>query len=68
MTKLLTEGKTDLLTGFISNRTNRPFKAYLELGKDGKIGFKFDETTKGAAKKTTTAAKARKPRTPRKTS
>ncbi len=45
MAKLLSEGKTDLLTGFVSNRTNRPFKAYLELGRGGKINFKFEEPT-----------------------
>jgi DNA topoisomerase-3 len=40
--KLLTEGKTDLLTNFKSNRTGRGFKAYLALGADGKIGFEFE--------------------------
>ncbi|WP_019142232.1 DNA topoisomerase III [Noviherbaspirillum massiliense] len=43
MAKLLNEGKTDLLPGFISQRTRRPFKAYLVKGKDGKIGFEFEE-------------------------
>ena len=38
--KLLTEKKTDLLT-FISNKTKRPFDAYLNLRRDGKIGFEF---------------------------
>ena len=62
MTKLLSEGQTDLLTGFVSQRTHRPFKAYLALGKDGKIGFKFEEATGKAAgtrRKTTAAAKAK---------
>ena len=62
MTKLLSEGQTDLLTGFVSQRTHRPFKAYLALGKDGKIGFKFEEATgkaAGARRKTTTTAKAK---------
>ena len=59
MAKLLSEGQTDLLTGFISNRTNRPFKAYLELGRGGKINFKFEEpTTKTAARKNTPAKNA----------
>jgi DNA topoisomerase-3 len=40
--KLLTEGKTDLLANFKSNRTGRGFKAYLALGADGKIGFEFE--------------------------
>jgi len=43
MAKLLTQGKTDLLPGFISQRTRRPFKAYLVKGKDGKISFEFEE-------------------------
>jgi DNA topoisomerase-3 len=47
MAKLLNEGKTDLLPGFISQRTRRPFKAYLVRGKDGKISFEFEER-KGA--------------------
>lgn len=59
MAKLLSEGQTDLLTGFISNRTNRPFKAYLELGRGGKINFKFEEpTTKTAARKNAPAKNA----------
>jgi len=43
MAKLLNEGKTDLLPGFISQRTRRPFKAFLTRGKDGKISFEFEE-------------------------
>jgi DNA topoisomerase-3 len=42
MAKLLNEGKTDLLPGFISQRTRRPFKAFLVRGKDGKISFEFE--------------------------
>lgn len=38
--KLLAEGKTDLLKGFISNKTNRKFEAFLIL-KDGKVKFDF---------------------------
>jgi DNA topoisomerase III len=38
--KLLAEGKTDLLKGFISKRTNRKFEAFLVL-KDGGVGFEF---------------------------
>ena len=44
MVKLLTEGKTDLLTKFISTKTKRPFQAYLvvERKKDEvKVGFEF---------------------------
>jgi len=40
--KLLSEGKTDLLKGFVSNRTKRKFDAHLTFEhKDGKIGFDF---------------------------
>jgi DNA topoisomerase-3 len=39
--KLLTERKTDLLAGFISKRTRRPFKAFLVLKDDGNTGFEF---------------------------
>jgi DNA topoisomerase-3 len=42
MAKLLNEGKTDLLPGFVSQRTRRPFKAFLVRGKDGKISFEFE--------------------------
>jgi DNA topoisomerase-3 len=41
MTKLLTTRKTDLLDKFISKR-GRPFKAFLVLGADGKVGFEFE--------------------------
>ncbi|MCM1128703.1 MAG: DNA topoisomerase III [Alistipes senegalensis] len=53
MARLLKEGTTDLLTGFVSQRTRRPFKAYLVLGKSGKIEFRFEE------KKTASAGKAK---------
>lgn len=43
MTKLLVDGKTDLLPGFISQRTRRPFKAFLVKAKDGKVSFEFEE-------------------------
>ncbi len=49
MAKLLKEGQTDLLPGFVSQRTHRPFKAYLALGKDGKVSFKFEETSAKAS-------------------
>lgn len=42
MVKILVEGKSDLLKGFISQRTKRPFDAYLVFNaKTGKIGFEF---------------------------
>src|SRR5690606_1178010 len=56
MRKLLAEGKTDLLTGFVSSRTNRKFKAFLVTQKDGKIGFEFEPRPEKPGKKT--AAKA----------
>ncbi|MBV8634875.1 MAG: topoisomerase C-terminal repeat-containing protein, partial [Burkholderiaceae bacterium] len=43
MTKLLNDGRTDLLPGFVSQRTRRPFKAFLVRGKDGKVSFEFEE-------------------------
>ncbi len=43
MAKLLNDGKTDLLPGFVSQRTRRPFKAFLAKGKDGKVSFEFEE-------------------------
>ncbi|MFR4416173.1 MAG: topoisomerase C-terminal repeat-containing protein [Akkermansia sp.] len=40
--KILAEGKSDLMKGFISQRTKRPFDAYLVFNaKTGKIGFEF---------------------------
>ncbi|MDY3331752.1 MAG: topoisomerase C-terminal repeat-containing protein, partial [Pelistega sp.] len=59
MSKLLETGKTDLLEGFVSNRTNRKFKAFLAMDKKGKIGFEFEErgtATKAATKKATKTA------------
>ena len=58
--KLLSTGKTDLLTKFISKRTGRAFKAYLVLGKEGKTGFEFEPREakgKGAGK----TAKSKEP-------
>ena len=56
MAKLLNEGKTDLLPGFISQRTRRPFKAFLTRGKDGKISFEFEERKAKAPAKGKAAA------------
>ncbi len=42
MKKLLAEGKTDLLTDFVSARTRRKFSAFLVRGADGKVGFEFE--------------------------
>ncbi|MFL2843229.1 MAG: DNA topoisomerase III [Coraliomargaritaceae bacterium] len=39
---LLSTGKSELINGFISKRTKRPFKAHLTFDqKNGKIGFEF---------------------------
>jgi DNA topoisomerase-3 len=52
MTKLLAGGRTDLLKGFISNKTRRKFSAYLVRGGDGKVGFEFEpRAPKASAKK-----------------
>jgi len=40
ITQLLTEGRTELIKGFISKK-KRPFDAFLLLGKNGKISFDF---------------------------
>lgn len=59
--KLLTTGKTDLLEGFVSSRTNRKFKAYLAKQDNGKVGFEFEprpEKPGGKAAGKTAAKKA----------
>ena len=58
MAKLLTEGKTDLLKGFVSARTRRKFSAFLVRGKDGKVGFEFEVKTPKAGAKTAAAKTA----------
>jgi DNA topoisomerase-3 len=42
MRKLLADGRTDLLRGFVSNRTRRKFAAYLVRKPDGTTGFEFE--------------------------
>lgn len=39
--KLLAGGRTDLIDKFIS-RKGRPFKAFLVIGKEGKVGWEFE--------------------------
>ena len=57
--KLLHGGQTDLLKGFISNKTRRAFKARLVWdGKEGKVGFAFEP--RAAAKKAPAKKAARK--------
>jgi len=67
VTKLLATGRTDLLDGFVSNRTKRKFKAMLVWDdKEGKVGFEFAPRADGKvipARKTAaakTAAPAKK--------
>ncbi len=55
MSKLLSKGKTELLTGFISIRKKRPFKAYLKLGRNGKIDFEFEKPTDKAVSRKSSA-------------
>jgi len=52
--KLISTGKTDVIKGFVSNRTKRKFDAFLTFDpKEGKIGFDFPPrpAKKAAAKK-----------------
>ncbi len=58
--KLLAEGKTDLLDGFVSSRTNRKFKAFLVKQPSGKIGFEFEPRPEKPGAKKTAAKKATK--------
>ncbi|MDP2787733.1 MAG: DNA topoisomerase III [Pseudomonadota bacterium] len=51
MQKLLAEGKTDLLTGFVSARTRRTFPAFLVRDKTGKVSFEFEPRGEGASKR-----------------
>jgi DNA topoisomerase-3 len=52
MHKLLAEGRTDVLRGFVSNRTRRKFSAFLVRKPDGTTGFEFEpRPAKGTASK-----------------
>ncbi len=61
--RVLAEGKSELITGFVSQRTNRPFDAYLVLdARKGTVGFEFPpreprkkDSKSGADKKFTAA-------------
>jgi len=52
MEKLLADGRTDLLDGFVSSRTNRKFKAFLVRQPDGKVGFEFEPRPERPGRKT----------------
>ena len=55
--KMLVEGKTALLPGFISKKTKRAFAAHLTLDPEtAKIGFEFAPRAKKSAKKATKKA------------
>jgi DNA topoisomerase-3 len=61
MSKLLAEGRTDLLENFVSNKTRRKFKARLAYDPSvGKVVFEFEPrgAAKAAAKKSATKAPA----------
>jgi len=61
MNKLLANGRTDLLKGFVSNKTKRRFSAYLARGSDGKVGFEFEPRTPKAGAKKASEKKAEVP-------
>ena len=65
--KLLATGKTDLLHKFISKR-NKPFSAYLVLGKEGKTSFEFEPRPVKGAKKGSAKKGAVKPEAERQAS
>lgn len=55
--KLLAEGKSDLIEGFISQRTKKPFDAYLVLDlKQGRVNFEFPPRKMGTKKTTSSVA------------
>jgi len=57
--KLLKEGRTSLLDGFVSNKTRRKFKAFLKFDpKEGKVGFEFEPRAPRAPAKKAPARKA----------
>ncbi|HWK84837.1 MAG TPA: DNA topoisomerase III [Caldimonas sp.] len=61
MAKLLATGRTDLLEGFVSNKTRRKFKARLAWdAKEGKVVFQFEPRPPRAAKKTPAKGAAKK--------
>ncbi|GAA5236601.1 DNA topoisomerase III [Verticiella sediminum] len=59
MEKLLRDGKTDLLDGFVSSRTRRKFKAFLTRQADGKIGFEFEPRPEKPGRKTAAKSAAK---------
>ena len=60
MQKLLETGKTNLLKGFVSNRTKRKFSAFLVRGADGKVSFEFEVRAPKAGAKPAAAPAVKK--------
>jgi len=50
MAKLLVDGRTDVMRGFVSNRTRRKFSAFLVRKPDGTTGFEFEPRPPKAGK------------------
>lgn len=50
ITELLETGRTALLSGFVSKRNQRAFKAYLVVKKNGDVGFEFAPRVKSTEK------------------
>jgi len=50
MEKLLKDGRTDVMRGFVSNRTRRKFAAFLVRKPDGSVGFEFEPRPQGGRK------------------
>ena len=70
MVRLLADGRTELLKGFVSTRTKRKFSAFLVRGADGKVGFEFEKKeprAKAADAAGSTAASPKKAAPRRKT-
>ncbi|MCU0813091.1 MAG: DNA topoisomerase III [Burkholderiaceae bacterium] len=63
MSRLLAEGRTDLLENFVSNKTRRKFKARLAWdAKEGKVGFEFEPRAAKVPAKGAAPAKMAAPR------
>jgi DNA topoisomerase-3 len=60
MEKLLTSGKTDLLTRFISKK-GRPFQAFLAKGPDGAVRFEFAPRAAKSPKRAAAAGAEQQP-------
>ncbi len=57
MAKLLNEGRTELMRGFVSNRTRRKFSAFLIRKPDGTTGFEFEPRAVKTGAKTAEASR-----------